>query len=337
MIIGVDAGALSISDDRLKVGVWRVTHNFLKELAKIDSINEYRLYTFSPLKDKFGKNMHNVVVRPKIGWATIQLPIELARHPVDVFLGLSQMLPLTRAKKIGFVHDVGFIHHPDAYPDSYRRLKKLTEQLVERADSIIAFSKTTAKEIHHKNVHVIYEGVDSRFTRRGSKHKEKNPYILFVGALKRGKNVPMAIRIFQKFIAKTRKPFELLIIGGNYWEDPEIDRMLGSKHIELKGFVADRDLPSYYRGAEALLITSLWEGFCLPAVEAMSCGCPLVYIKNGSLPEIVGRQGKGFTTEDGAIQALMSAKVRPKPYTRTWHDFALDVYEEIIAYRRPRT
>ena len=94
MIIGVDAGALSVRDDRLRVGVYRVTVNLLRELGKIDQKNDYRLYTFLPIPPaqmkEFGPRMKNVVVRPVIGWSMIQIPIELRRHPVDVFLGLSQ-------------------------------------------------------------------------------------------------------------------------------------------------------------------------------------------------------------------------------------------------------
>ncbi len=73
MIIGVDAGALSVTDERLRVGVWRVTYNLLLELAKIDKIHEYRLYSFLPLKERFGANFRNVVVRPSFGWSRISL------------------------------------------------------------------------------------------------------------------------------------------------------------------------------------------------------------------------------------------------------------------------
>ncbi len=79
MIIGVDAGALSIHDERLRVGVWRVTYNLLRDLGAIDKKNEYRLYSFEPVDREvmraFGPRMKNMVVRPKIGWSMIQLPI----------------------------------------------------------------------------------------------------------------------------------------------------------------------------------------------------------------------------------------------------------------------
>lgn len=331
MIIGIDAGALSITDERLKVGVWRVTSKLLAELANIDKVNEYRLYSFLPLNERFGPNFRNVVVRPKIGWASIQLPIELRLHPVDIFLGLSQMMPLSSAIKIGFIYDMGFVHHPDDYPDSLKKLRRLTDDVVRRSDAVVTISKFSAADIHHPHVTVSYPGVDAHFTKRGPKHTERRPYILFVGALKRGKNVPMAIRIFEAFNQKVKTKHDMVIVGGNYWEDPDIAKLLKPKHVILKGFVPEKDLPSYYRGAEALLITSNTEGFCLPATEAMACGCPVVYRKNGSLPEIVGRNGKGFGTEEEAVSALLAKKSTPKPYRRSWSEFAHDVYDVMLA------
>jgi glycosyltransferase involved in cell wall biosynthesis len=342
MIIGVDAGALSIRDERLKVGVWRVTYNLLRELGKIDIRNEYRLYTFLPIDREvmsvFGPRMKNVVVRPSLAWSTIQLPIELRRHPVDVFLGLSQMLPRSTSRNIGFIYDLGFIRNPDAYPGSLKKLISQTSQLVERADDIVAISQSTKKDIieHYKiekkNVSVAYPGVDGRFTTRGDKHKNRNPYILSVGSLKRGKNVPMALRIFKKFMQISKKQYDFLIIGGDYWNDPDIQHER-TGHVKFMGFVPDEELPSYYRGAEALLVTSLWEGFCLPAIEAMACGCPVVYGKVGSLPEIVGNAGSAYNDEQAAVVALtrlqrtVSGIRRSKGFT--WGNFAVKIYDLI--------
>ncbi len=328
MIIGVDAGALSVADERLKVGVWRVTYNLLRELAAIDRTNEYRLYAWRPIP-RFSPRMKPVLL-PERGWSKFWLPLALARRPVDVFLGLSQMLPKTTARTVGFVHDVGFLHYPDAYPDSYSRLKKQTEQLIRVADTIVTFSRATARDIRHADVRVVYEGVDGHFSRRGNIHRETHPYVLFVGAIKRIKNVPQAIRIFRKFRDLTKKPYNLIIIGGDYWLDPEIGSISKHEHVAWKGFVSDRELAAYYRGAHALLVTSKWEGFCLPAVEAAASGCPVVFANAGALPEIMGR--KGFTTEAEAVRALGSPK-KPPVYNRSWREFARQLYDEVITQR----
>ncbi len=357
MIIGVDAGALSVRDERLKVGVYRVTLNLLKELAKIDKTNLYRLYTFLPIDPdmmkEFGPRMKNIIVRPVIGWSMIQIPIELRRHRIDVFLGLSQMIPFSPARNIGFVYDLGFLRYPRAYPGSLARLEMQTRQLVKRSSHIVTISKSTQTDISKtyridKNrMTVDYPGIDQRFSLRGPKHKEKHPYILYVGALKRGKNIPFAIRAFKKFLDKSTKPYDFLLVGGDYWADRTIPRMIEElglwDRVKLAGFVADGTLPSYYRGASALFLTSLWEGFCLPATEAMKSGCPIVYAKTGALPEIVDSAGLGFTegNENEAADTLgkiTGSVVLRNKLMRTgiersrrfvWRSFAQDVYRII--------
>ena len=354
MIIGVDAGALSVRDNRLKVGVYRVTVNLLRELGKIDKTNEYRLYTFLPISPaqmkEFGPRMKNVVVRPVIGWSMIQIPIELRRRPVDVFLGLSQMLPLSSARTIGFVHDLGFLRYPQAYPGSLARLEMQTRQLVKRSDHIVTVSKSTQADIIgsykilHNRVTVCYPGIDRRFTQSGVRHKEKHPYILYVGALKRGKNIPFAIRAFKRFLDGSKKPYDFLLVGGDYWADTKIPQMIEElglwDRVKLTGYVSDSNLPSYYRGASALLLTSLWEGFCLPATEAMKSGCPVVYARTGSLPEIVGEAGLVFSKNNETQAADALARLTGSPSLRrklvytgrqrskqfTWHAFAQSVH-----------
>ncbi len=325
MIIGVDAGALSITDVRLRVGVWRVTYNLLKELAKIDKKNEYRLFTFTPIGERFGKNFKNVVVRPKIGWASLQLPIELRRHPVDVFLGLSQMLPHSSARTIGFIYDLGFLHHPEAYPGSQKRLVKITSDLVRRSDHIVTISHAVKDDVRktygvgEKRMTVCYPGVDETFTPhllngagfrpRGSTHKGKYPYFLFIGALKPGKNVPGLLRGFARFLESQKKPYDLYLGGGDYWKDPQIQKeikaLVLTSRVKQLGFIPDAKLAGYYRGAVTFVSPSLYEGFCLPAVEAMACGCPVIGSTAGAFPEIV--RDSGILVDSGDSLVLANA------------------------------
>lgn len=294
MIIGVDAGALSVTDDRLKVGVYRVVFNLLKELGCLDKKNTYRLYSFLPIEEgilnDLGQSMTNVVL-PQKGWFKIWLPLELRRRPPDVFLGLSQALPSFAKRTIGFIYDLGFLHYPKAYPDSLIKLKKQTEDLVKCADHLIVISQAVADDVKKQykvDSLVSYPGVDARFKQTGEKYNSKNPYFLFVGALKRGKNVPTLLRAFVEFLKTSRKKYDLLLIGGDYWFDPAI---VPTNRVKRLGFVPDADLPKYYRGAVALVVPSIWEGFCLPVVEAMACCCPVIASSAGALPEITRSAG----------------------------------------------
>ncbi len=305
MVIGVDAGSLSITDERLKVGVWRVTHNLLTELAQIDKENEYRLFSFAPIDKEemkeFGSRMENKVITPTVGWSSFWLPLELKRRPVDIFLGLSQSLPSSTSYNIGFIYDLAFFYEPSAYGKSYFQLKKQTDDLVKRANQIITISESSKSDIiehYHipsERVSVCYPGVDARFSPSGEKHQEKTPYFLFVGSLNKAKDLSLAIEAFALFLKKIKKPYDFLLIGGDYWPDPSIDESINrfklNERVKKLGFIPDEKLPEYYRGATAFFTTAVREGFCLPAVESMACGTPVVAVDRGAMKEVVGNGG----------------------------------------------
>lgn len=320
MIIGVDAGALGIDDERLRLGVYWVNVNILRELGKLDSQNMYHLYSFAPIDSElmksFGPRMENNVLFPKVGWSTVRLPLELKLHPVDIFLGLSQFIPsASKSHNIGVVYDLGFLRHPEAYPDSQIKLAQNTDSLVDRADHIITISQTvkddvtTRYKLNSDSITVAYPGVDEPYMHKGPAYKGEHPYFLFVGALKPGKNIPFILHSFAKFLSMQKKIFDLYLVGGEYWKDPEIAKTIGelqlTPRVKKLGFVTEIVLANYYRGALAFVSPSLYEGFCLPAVEAMACGCPVIGSTEGAFDEIVG--DSGILVDPRDVRALATA------------------------------
>ncbi len=360
MIIGVDAGALSITDDRLKVGVYRVTLHLLRELARIDTKNTYRLYSFRPIDrgvmNDLGKRMTNRVITPARGWFSIRLPLELSLHPVDVFLGVSQALPRSTSHNIGFIYDLGFLFNQDAYSGAAQKLKAQTRSLVERADSIVTISNATKKDIlreytmDQSKVAVAYPGVDLSFSSTAEAFQSTNPYVLFVGSLNKAKDLSLAMRAFSLTTKRLKKKYDFLLVGGDYWPDPCIDKTIEEFGLEDRvkklGRISDSELPKYYRGATALFTTPLHEGFCLPAVEAMASGTPVVSVDRGAMKEIVGDGGiiSGSLKEEGVADTLyrflsdnpMRKKYKARAIERSkqfrWPSFASQVYDLIKRY-----
>lgn len=306
MTIGVDAGPLSIRDDRLKVGVHRTVFGLVSALSRNDRGNDYRLYGFLPIPTDtmqgFGPRVRNVVLSPAAGYMTVRLPLELLFRPVDVFLGASQALPWAPGpRKVAIAYDCGFVHEPAAYGASARSLARQTASMTRRADAVVAISNSTKRDLTDlygyptERISVAYPGVDERFTPKGRKHAEPAPYFLVVGSVRAGKNLAAAVRAFVRFRKRYAKRYRLVIVGGDYWPDGAVAHEIAASGMEAdivrKGFIADDLLPEYYRGATALIVPSLWEGFCLPAAEAMASGVPVVASDRGALPEIVGDAG----------------------------------------------
>lgn len=314
MIIGVDAGTLSVTDDRLKVGVYRVTKHALAALAKIDRVNNYRLYTFTAIEEGIVSGFSGraeVMQLPQLGWQRVWLPVELKKRPVDAFLGFAQALPSVKTLyDIGFIYDLGFLSHPEAYGTSAKTLKLQTNNLVRRSDHIITISSATKSDLTREyglpteKITVAYPGVDSSFSPALEKHVGSLPYFLFVGSLNKAKDIPTLLTSFAGL-----NGYDLYLVGGDYWPDPAIDETIEKLHlgdrIKKLGVLPDEELPKYYRGAVAFVTTALQEGFCLPAAEAMACGTPVVALGRGALAEVVGKGGIIVSTQADLPKALV--------------------------------
>lgn len=316
MIIGVDAGALSITDDRLKVGVYRVVSETLGAITDLDQKNSYHLFSFGPTSLML-RGVKEIVL-PKAGWSKVWLPLYLRLFPVDVFLGFSQTLPfLNTSYNIGFVYDLGFLYHPEAYGTSAITLKNQTDDLVRRSDHIITISHATMADlireykIPEKKITVSYPGVDTVFSPVGKKFAGPKPYFLFVGSLNKAKSIPTLLEKFAPL-----RGYDLYLVGGDYWPDPKIDATIKALHLEDRvkktGFIPDELLPIYYRGATAFVTTALQEGFCLPAAESMACGTPVVTLRQGALGEIVGKGGIVTTNLEEAMRKMTDKNIRVK-------------------------
>ena len=125
-------------------------------------------------------------------------------------------------------------------------------------------------------------------------------FILGLGTLQPRKNFDGLIKAFGRLLNsgsdQPRYPdVQLVIAGGKGWmyEDlaAQVERSGLADRVHFAGFVADEDLPALYSLADVFAFPSWYEGFGLPALEAMACGTPVVSADNSSLPEVVGEAG----------------------------------------------
>jgi glycosyltransferase involved in cell wall biosynthesis len=217
--------------------------------------------------------------------------------------------PLTVRRQVLTVHDVASIEHPEWYNRAFAAWYRwMTPKLVHRVQRVITVSEFSKRRIleltgiDESRVVVIPVGVDARFCPRPSQEVERarqalkipSPhYVLSVSTLEPRKNLQRLLSAWASCASDIPDDLWLVIAGadgaGRVFSCPEISSV--PPRVRITGFVADRDLPALYSGALALAYVSLYEGFGLPALEAMACGTIPLVASNTALPEVVGDAG----------------------------------------------
>ncbi|GAI19716.1 unnamed protein product, partial [marine sediment metagenome] len=186
---------------------------------------------------------------------------------------------------------------------SERILLKLDKHYIKRASHIIAVSQNTRKDlikylkIPDGKMSVIYNGINHSIFKPYDVRILDKPYILYIGSERPRKNLG---RLFEAF-AKLKGEFPELklvkvgVFGRSEGYRRNVMRKLASLGITQDVFfvalVSELDLAHYYSSASLLAYPSLYEGFGLPPLEAMACGCPVVTSNTSSMPEVVGKAG----------------------------------------------
>jgi glycosyltransferase involved in cell wall biosynthesis len=156
--------------------------------------------------------------------------------------------------------------------------------------------KTTLLACDEKFVHCNSEQIAKTKVKYNIPSDKK--YVFSLCTLEPRKNLIRAVKTFVEFISKNKIEDMVFVLGGGQWKmfigalEKEVPNWEQYSDKILKiGYVDDEDLAPLYSGAEWFVYTSMYEGFGLPPLEAMSCGCPVITSNNSSLPEVVGNAG----------------------------------------------
>jgi len=250
---------------------------------------------------------HRAAVK-NILWHQTALP-QLARsHRLDV-LHVPSYRRLLWPKPCPLV---ATIHDLAPFRVSKKRMlygRVVARRLAQRQDAIIAISENTARDIiaffkiPRERLTVVPNGIEhERFfpgcaeeARKTTAQKFgiRHPFFLYVARLEHpGKNHVRLVSAFDAFKAATQCDWHL-VFGGSDWHGAEaihaaIKQSPFARDIHCLGFVPDQDLPNWYRAADTFVYPSLYEGFGMPPLEAMACGCPVIASARGSLGEVLG-------------------------------------------------
>lgn len=256
-----------------------------------------------------------------IAWHQTVLPVLARRLGLDVLHVPSYRRMLWRkpCALVATIHDLAPFRLAGKYDRArmfYGRV--VARRLARRQDEIIAVSKHTACDIAaffglpRHQLTVVPNGLDHfRFNTRelgdrraiAARRGITAPFFLYVARLEHpAKNHVKLIHAFNRFKATTGSPWQL-VLGGSDWHGAEhihaaVQRSPFRDAIHSLGFVSDVELPAWYRAADGFVYPSAYEGFGMPPVEAMACGCPVLSSNRGALAEVVGGAAQIINPDD---------------------------------------
>ena len=268
------------------------------------------------------KNVEIIIVPlkiiPNIGflWFLFYLPLLINKLKPDFYWACAVIYPWgisSKIKKISTVHDM-VIHDYRNTMDLKSKLFLLCfhDHSIKKADILWAVSSYTKKLIEKKfpkrKSKEIFVGssIDLNFFHPISitteekkqflyKMKINNKFLLFVGTLAPRKNLKFLLKFIPTFFNKNGE-YQLVVVGGKGWGRTEISDIIKKKDypidkIIFTGYVSNENLVILYNLASCFISTSLNEGFGLPQLEALACGCPVVTANNSAMTEVVNDMG----------------------------------------------
>jgi glycosyltransferase involved in cell wall biosynthesis len=234
-------------------------------------------------------------------------PLERVVGRLDVFHFSDWMYPPQRAGvRSTMIHDLVPLHHPEwVHARTQRMHGAKYRHAAEKCDVVIVNSRFTGDDVaatlnvDRARIHVAYPGVEASFWADGERFEVAGgrPYALAVATLEPRKNFA---RLVEAYRLLDPAELALVVVGAAGWGDqPELD----APGIMRLGYTPRDELPRLYRGANAFVYPSLFEGFGMPVAEAMACGTPCVVSSHPSLDEACGDAAVRVDPDDPAAIA----------------------------------
>lgn len=322
--LGIDA---SRATGAVRTGTEAYAYHLTRGLVGLNTPHTWELYLrdeppqdfLAPLTFPNPRITYTLIQQWRL-WTHLGLSRQLHSHPPNCLFVPAHVLPIYHpCPSVVTVHDLGYLHFPQAHPFSQRfYLDWSTRFSASAATALLADSEATRNDLIKyygtpaEKITVVYPGFDTslkpirhpngRWPVR-QKYNLPEKFILHVGTLQPRKNLERLIEAYDP------AQISLVLAGRRGWLSESIYAKGQAKGVHFIDYVADEDLAALYSMATAYVAPSLYEGFGFPVLEAMACGTAVVCSDGGSLPEVAGEAALVVPAQDTATLAQAITRV----------------------------
>src|ERR1017187_4902533 len=357
MRVAIDAVPLLIRSAGVKNYLYHWIEH-LRRAAGAPSGSE-AVATFPALGD-FGPLRHNRSIAG--GWRTgtglaalalanyTPLPVlDWVTRGADIFHASGLMRhPPRRPRLTATIHDMTCWLMPELHPAANLRADRNFEEILRRADGLIAVSASTKRDavrvlgLRPEKIAVIHSGIAAPFfdvsaesiAAVRARYSLNRPFVLFIGTIEPRKNIDMLLDAFDALPASVHQEFDLVVAGPMGWAPAETVARVRS--VRYLGYIPEPDIAPLTAAATVFAYPSLYEGFGFPVAQAMAAGTPVITSNVSSLPEITGdaallidprsqselRAALARLLGSEALRVALAAKGRPHARAFRWETCA---------------
>ncbi|MDB5252754.1 MAG: glycosyltransferase family 4 protein [Flaviaesturariibacter sp.] len=308
-------------------GIGYFTREVFTRLASAHPEHSFHFLLDRPYEgtDPFPRNVHLEVLGPPARhpllwkyWYDVKVTGALKRLKADVFISPDGFASLTtRVPQCLVVHDLGFLHQPDAYKKSHVQfLRFFTPRFARKAASIATVSEFSKNDlvaqygIDPARIQVVYSAVKPVFQPLDGDEKAAvkeqytggREYFIYAGAIQPRKNLVNLLKAFSKFKKRQKNSWKLVLAGRLAWKNGDFLDLLKSykfrDDVVLTGYVSENELARLVGASYALVYPSLFEGFGVPPLEAIQCAVPPLTSEASAMEEIAGEAALYFNPTD---------------------------------------